>query len=334
MNPKLNEIHARLRTPKTDDGRIPFHPILMMHASHVSGMTYEELMRDHKKLVAANLKCLELYDHDAVSVISDPYRETAAFGAAIRFAGNDSPSAEKIVHDRTDIDRLSLPDVYAHERTLDRIEGVLLFRRELGSRFPVIGWVEGPLAEAADLMGMSEAMMQMMLAPDDIHALCDKTLAMGKAFAAAQIEAGADIVGVGDAICSQIPPDMYESFAFDRHRELFDFIHEKGALVKLHICGDITHLLPLIAREGADILDIDWMVDMAAAHRAMGPDVMLSGNLDPVAVILEGDRERVGAAYETVRNSVPAENWILSGGCEIPMMTPQENMVLLRQLSL
>ena len=334
MSPKLEKTWMHLRTPKTGDGRIPFHPILMMHASYVAGFTYEELMRDHRKLVAANLKCLELYDHDAVSVISDPFREASAFGATIHFDGDSAPSAVKIVRDRSDIDRLSLPDVYAHERTLDRIEGVKLFRKELGDQFPVIGWVEGPLAEAADLMDMSEVMMQMMLDPDSIHTLCDKTLAMGKAFAEAQIEAGADIIGVGDAICSQIPPEMYETFAFARHKELFEYIHSKGALVKLHICGNITHLLPHIARENVDILDVDWMVDMAEAHRVVGNDVVLSGNLDPVSVVMNGNHDQIVAAYESVRDSLPAENWILSGGCEIPMLTSQDNMLLLRQLSL
>ncbi|GHV02731.1 hypothetical protein FACS1894159_11690 [Bacteroidia bacterium] len=333
MSTNLDRTRLQLRTPKTDDGRIPFHPILMMHAAYLNGHTYEEFMRDHRILVEDNLRALEVYDHDAVSVISDPFRETSAFGAKIHFDGNSSPRAEKLINSAADIEALQIPDVGRCERTLDRIEGVALFRQKLGARFPVIGWVEGALAEAADLMGMEDVMMQMMLDPGMVHGLCDKTQRVAEDFAVAQIDAGANIIGVGDAICSQIPPEMYAEFAFARQKELFRAIHERGALVKLHICGDIIHLLPYLAQLDVDILDVDHMVDMPDAYRTMGPEVMLCGNLDPVSVIMKGDRQLIRTKFEQVRAAIPLKNWIVMGGCEIPMFTPKENMTLLREIS-
>lgn len=332
-NKRLEKIHQILQTPKTTDGRIFFHPILMMHASKLNGQTYEDLMTDYKSLVSANMKCIELYDHDAVSVISDPYRETSAFGAKIYFNGDNSPKADKLIHSIEDVDSLANPDVYACERTLDRINGVKLFRELLGERFPIIGWVEGPLAEAADLAGMTEILMNMMIEPEMVHKLADKCLITAKDFALAQINAGANIIGVGDAICSQISEELYEEFAFSKHKELFDFIHSHGALVKLHICGNIKHLLPLIAQEDVDILDVDWLVDMADAHQILGENVVLCGNLDPVAVIMAGSKELIQEKYESIKTSIPAENWILMGGCEIPMNTPTDNMTFLREIS-
>lgn len=333
MSINLDRTHKQLQSGCSNDGRILFHPILMMHAAHQYRITYEEFMCDYRKLVAANLKCLELYDHDAVSVISDPFRETSAFGAKLHFQGNNSPRAEKLIRNSEDIKNLTNPDVYAHERTLDRIRGVELFRRELGTKFPVIGWVEGPLAEAADLMGMEDVLMNMIIEPDMVYSLTQKTLQTAKDFARAQIEAGANIIGVGDAICEQIAPDMYEMFSFPLHKELFEFIHAQGALVKMHICGNITHLLPLLAQEDIDILDVDWMVRLDEALKIMGTDTVLCGNLDPVAVIMNGDKELIRQKYEEAKASLPTENWILMGGCEIPMDTPPENIQWLRELS-
>ena len=303
MNKKLFRTHNALKTPKFSDGRMPFHPILMMHAAHMAGYTYEQFMRDHHILVESNMKCLELYDHDAVSVISDPFRETCAFGADIHFAGNASPSVNHIVRSLEDTLQLKCPDIYACERTFDRIQGVELFRRELGADFPVIGWVEGPLAEASDLMGMSEMMMEMMLNPEHIHILVEKTLQTAKDFAAAQIKAGANIIGVGDAVCSQISTELFIEFAFEAHKELFKFIHEQGALVKLHICGNITHLLPYLAQEDIDILDIDWMVDMKEAYIQMGAEIMLCGNFDPVSVIMSGTKEIIKQKFDELSQS-------------------------------
>lgn len=333
MNPKLERIHQYLQTPYTNDGRIYFHPILMMNAAHHFGKTYSEFMLDHRILVDANMKCLEMYGHDAVSVISDPYRETSAFGAKITFDGNNSPKAEKIIFNAEDVDRLVNPDVYKCERTLDRINGVKYFRELLGDKFPVIGWLEGPLAEAADLCGVSEALMNMMIEPEMLKSLMQKCLVTAKDFALAQIEAGANIIGVGDAVCSQISEDMYDEFCFHLHKELFEFIHEKGAIIKLHICGNITHLLPSLSKIDIDILDIDWMVDPVTAHDIMGKEVMICGNIDPVSVILNGDKKMIKEAYDRIYESIPRENWIMMAGCEIPTATPVENVAYMRELS-
>ena len=334
MNETLKRTHSFLQTPKTGDGRMYFHPILMRYASEISGKTYTEFMTDYRVLVETNMRCLELHDHDAVSVISDSYRETSAFGARITFDGNQSPKAEKLVNSPDDVLRLIPPDIYACERTLDRIQGVGYFREKLGPQFPVIGWVEGALAETADLSGVSETMMNMIMEPDmvkDIQQICQQT---AKDFATAQIKAGALIMGVGDAVCSQISLDMYDEFCLPLHQELFECIHSQGALVKLHICGNITHLLPSLAKTGVDILDIDWMVDMAEAHRMMGQEVMICGNLDPVAIIMEGSSQLIKEKYIETANKIPRENWIMMGGCEIPPSTPVENMNCLREISL
>jgi len=334
MNKKLQMIHALLQTPKTGDGRLYFHPILMMYASTQFGRTYTEFMTDYRVLVEANMRCLEMHDHDAVSVISDSYRETAAFGAKITFDGNQSPKAEKLIQSPADAAKLKCPNIYNCERTLDRIKGVGYYSELLGDQFPIIGWIEGPLAETADLVGVSETMMNMVMEPNmvqDIQHICLQT---AKDFAIAQINAGSNIMGVGDAVCSQISLAMYDEFCLPLHRKLFDFIHEQGALVKLHICGNITHLLPSLAKTGVDILDIDWMVDMAEAHRIMGNEVMICGNLDPVAVIMGGDQQTIKEKFTETANKIPRENWIMMGGCEIPAATPVENMNYLRKLSL
>lgn len=334
MNTKLERTHKMLATPKTNDGRYYFHPILMMHAATLYGKTYTEFMQDYRILVESNMELLEMYDHDAVSVISDPYREASAFGAKITFDGDSSPKADKLITCMEDVEKLEIPDVYACERTLDRINAVKLFREKLGNPFPVIGWIEGPIAEAADLCGVSETMMNMVMEPDMVKALMQKCLQMGKKFALAQIEAGANIIGVGDALCSQISEEMYDEFLLPLHKELFAFIHQHGAVVKLHICGNTTHILPSVALTDVDIVDIDWMVDIAEAHRILGDEIVVCGNLDPVSVVMDGTTEFINNKYEEVKSVIPRENWIMMAGCEIPRSTPIGNMKYLREISM
>jgi uroporphyrinogen-III decarboxylase len=252
--------------------RTLFRPILMHFAARFSGATYGEFASDHRILVNSNIRAMEYFDTDMVGLISDPYRETSAFGAKVSFPAEDVPRCENIlVKSLEDVRQLKNPDVYKCERTLDRIRGAELFHSELKGTVPVIGWIEGPLAEACDLAGISEMLMHMMEDSVFSNVLMDKCVITAKDFALAQLNAGCDIIGMGDAICSQIDPATYDLFVRERHREIIDFIHEKGGRVKLHICGDITHLLPSLAGLNIDIIDLDFAVDMQHARNVSRP---------------------------------------------------------------
>jgi len=52
-----------------------------------------------------------------------------------------------------------------------------------------------------------------------------------------------------------------------------------GAFVRLHICGNITHLLPGIVTLGVDVLDVDHLVDLALVRQQVGAHVALPGNI-------------------------------------------------------
>lgn len=66
-------------------------------------------------------------------------------------------------------------------------------------------------------------------------------------FALAQIEAGADMIGTGDAAASIISPAMYQEFALPYEKLVIDAIHNAGSYVKLHICGNTQKHLPYMA---------------------------------------------------------------------------------------
>jgi len=314
-----------------EGGRKLFWPILMHFAARQSGFTYGEFASDYRALVKANLDALERYDMDMVCLISDPYRETSAFGAPVEFIPEGVPRCMRlIIKDYEDVRALKNPDVSRCERTLDRIlAGEALFKATKGE-VPLIGWIEGPLAEACDLAGVDNMLMQLMTDPDFSNLLMDKCLRTAKDFARAQIEAGCNIMGVGDAICSQISREMYDIFIRERHRELFSYIHGLGALVKLHICGDISHLLASIAGTGADIVDLEWQVDLENAYQILGPGTIRCGNINPVYI----QDTPPGLICEKSRQICVSEKdrrFILSGGCEITVNTAPDQLLAMRR---
>jgi MtaA/CmuA family methyltransferase len=308
-----------------------FHPILMHFAARYAGYSYREFATDHRALVESNLKCLEDFETDAVGLISDPYRETSAFGAGLSYPEEGVPRCNgPIVGSVEDIVALKNPDVYRAARTLDRIRAGELLWKHTGGRVSVIGWIEGPLAESCNLAGVNEVLLKLYMDPDFIRRLIDRVMVTAKDFARAQVEAGCGIIGVGDAICSQVSAENYRDFVKERHNELFAYIHSLGARVKLHICGNITHLLEDVRDTEPDIVDIDWMVDMERANTVLGPGITRCGNLDPVAVIQDKEPESVRREAKELCRGEQGRNFILSGGCEITVNTAPANLKAMR----
>jgi MtaA/CmuA family methyltransferase len=144
-------------------------------------------------------------------------------------------------------------------------------------------------------------------------------------FAVAQIKAGADAVGVGDAASSLIGPDLYRQYVLPFQQKLFAAIHEAGGIVKLHICGNTKKHLEYMAQSGADIIDVDWMVPLEQAREIVGPDITLCGNIDPSAVLLQGSPQDVAkAAKQCIKAG--GKKFILMPGCEVPPATPEQNI--------
>jgi uroporphyrinogen decarboxylase len=80
-----------------------------------------------------------------------------------------------------------------------------------------------------------------------------------------------------------------------------------------------------MAESGADIIDLDWMVDIKNAAEIYGEYPLICGNFDPVQVMLDGTPEDVyQAAQFCLQNG--GTRLISGAGCEIPTGTPHENL--------
>ena len=317
---------------ETVDGYIPFQPILMHFAARLNGSTYGQFASDYKVLVESNIKALNEFDLDWVELISDPYRETSAFGAKIEYIPEGVPKClAPVIKTINDVHSLVNPDVYKASRTLDRIKGAELYQKLLHGTVPVFGWIEGPLAEACDLVGVSDMLVMLMIDPDFSNLLMDKCMVTAKAFALAQINAGCDVIGIGDAICSQIETDLYDRFVKQRHLELVKYIHSLGCRTKMHICGNISHLLHSLKDLELDILDLDWQISFDDAHKIMGANVALCGNINPVIIQNSTANELTQLTLSLIRHE-RGKKYILSGGCEITVLTLHQNIKAMRMV--
>ncbi|MEK7415842.1 MAG: uroporphyrinogen decarboxylase family protein [Planctomycetota bacterium] len=304
---------------------LPRIPILMQFAAEHIGSNYGAFASDHRVLVEANIACAEEFGFEQVSCICYA-REAAAFGNEVEFV-NDGPPRFRhyVLEDNRDIAQLSAQPPEECPHTRDLIDAVRLYRQRVGDHYSVLGWVEGPAAAAADLRGVSTYLLDMMDEPEWCEELMNRCVAYAIDFARAQIAAGADTIGVGDAIASQVSARLYTKLILPLERKLVDAIHAAGARVRLHICGNITHILPGIATLGVDLIDIDHMVDLATARKILGPRIVLVGGIDPVTAILNADPETIRRSTVAAAQQAHAP-YCVAGGCEIPSRTAAANL--------
>ena len=301
-------------------------PILMAWAAHFIGHTYRDYYLDGDVLVEAQLEVTHAFNLDQVSAISDPWREASAYGMEFTYPPDGVGQPKNVlIKTRGDISQIKPFDITGAERTKQRIESVQKMAAEVGRTHSVLGWVEGPLAEYSDLRGVENAMLDLIDEPD-IFAEAGETIIQNQVtFALAQIEAGADMVGIGDSAASLISPSMYAQLVLPLEQKLIAAIHEAGAAVKLHVCGDISNIVGDMAKSGTDIIDVDWMVPLAEAREHAGPDVTLCGNFNPAGVLLKGSPEEVAQDARDCLKAVP-DKFILMPGCEVPPGTPEQNL--------
>lgn len=311
---------------------LPQMPITMMFAADQIGVKYGEYTADYRKLVEAQIRTAEEFDFDYVSCISDPTREAADCGAAIQFFDDQPPAVDENnarLADKTALARLKLPDPLGGGRMHDRVKAAALFREKVGGERLIEGWIEGPCAEAADLRGINTLMLDFYDDPAFVREMFDFILEMELAFAKAQVEAGIDLMGVGDAAASLVGPQIYEEFVWPYEKRMFDALHQMGTRIRLHICGNISRILEPIGRLGCDFVDVDYMVSLAKARDEMGPDQVLAGNIDPVAVLRNGTPESITEALRQCHRQAGGR-YIVAAGCEVPRDTPPENVLALR----
>ena len=307
--------------------RVPVFPLLMSFAASRHGVTYRQYASSGHALAEAQLKVRETFDLDAITACSDAFRISADLGSEMIFPEDTPPfAARPLVREDADLDRLVRPDpVRPGSRMADRVQAAREMAHAVGDTCLVLGWVDMPFAEACSVCGVSQFLLLLSDRPALAHRLLEFLTEIVIAFSLAQLEAGALMVGAGDAAASLISPSMYREFALPYEQRVCAAIHARNGLVKLHICGNTGRLLDDMIHSGADLFNVDHLVDFSSACETYGAaGKCFKGNLNPVADMLQATPEQCQQlAHERLRTAA-GKAYMLSAGCEVPAAVTDE----------
>jgi MtaA/CmuA family methyltransferase len=309
---------------------LAFMPITMMFAARHIGEKYGRYALDHRIMAEAQLRTAADFGFDHVSGITET-REAPDCGAKVQLF-EDQPWAmnesNALLVEKSDLARLESPDPREATHMRDRLDGLALLKNRAGEEKIVEGWVEGPCGASADLRGINRLMLDFYDDPAFVRDLFDFVLELALRFGKAQVEAGADLIGIGDPAASLVGPHVYEEFVWPYERRLVDGLHKAGARVRLHICGNTRRMLEAIGRLECDIVDIDSSVPVREAREKMGTKQVLLGGIDPVRALQNGTPQQVVEAVAECHRQAGAR-FIVGAGCEVPPDTPPENLLAL-----
>lgn len=304
-------------------------PLVKQFCTIQTDQRYGQYSQDHRVLTRCQIELNDQCPLDGFNVMGYPYREAGDCGMPIEFPENGQPIARgPLVRSEEDLDRITWADPRTGPLMSDRIAAIARFKQERPDMV-VIGAVESPFALAATFMGLEPMMLALYDQPPLLDQLVERIEPLTIAFADAQIDAGADMMFMGDSIASQIGPDFYVRYAQASEKRIVAAVQRRGVPMRLHICGDLTPLIDHAADTGARMIDVDYAVDLAFACQRIGErnaEAFVVGNFDPVSVLLTGTPDDVrNACRGCEQQAAGFDRFILSPGCEVPPETPLAN---------
>lgn len=232
---------------------------------------------------------------DAAIIFSDILVMPEAMGMKLELVESIGPRFDRPIRTRDDIVALKIPDP---ERELRFVMDALgAAKRSLGGRVPLIGFAGSPWTLATYMIegGGSRDFRytkQMMLDdPETFTLLLDKLATAVRLYLEAQIGAGADAVQIFDTWGGALAPDHYRRFSLDYLFKIVSTMNRNGSPVIVFSKG-ANHSLKDLGDIGADVVGIDWTVDIADVRNLIGDRVAIQGNLDPSALYASPTRIR------------------------------------------
>lgn len=287
----------------------------------LTGCHMPEVHHDAEKLVTLLAANHEILGFDAVSFIINYFNEPAALGCRMNW-GNERELPVYLSHPWVKIEDAVIPDdLLKREPIATSLKAVRIAKRKYGT-VAVLGKVMGPFSMVQVMHGIENTMLDLISNPEQIKHFLRIATDILIRYGNAQFEAGADTLAIGEggAGSNMLSPHMHEQFLLEVHRHLIQNLH--GPTI-MHICGDITSRLYLLAETGLTCFNFDWAIKPEAMKKLSLGKFRIMGNVN-TSDLLRGKPEQI---EKQVILALKAGVDIISPGCAVSPECPNVNFL-------
>ncbi len=298
-----NVEHAFLRACRGESA--PFTPVwLMRQAGRYlpeyrrvrERLSFLDLCRDSQTAAEVTVGTVRKLGVDAAIIFADILLPLLPMGLGLEFAKGEGPHIERPVRGIADIERL--PNVSVAETLAFVGETIALTKAELRGSVPVIGFAGAPFTvasyaiEGGSSRNFTETKMLMYREPRVWHGLMAYITELTSAYLQMQIDAGADAVQLFDSWVGCLSPGDYVDYVLPYTQQVVASVRSSVPVIYF---GTMTAgLLDVIRMTGADVVGVDWRVDLDEARGRLGENIAIQGNFDPVKLFAEPAEIRKG----------------------------------------
>ena len=253
-----------------------------------AGNSFMGLATNPQYATEVTLQPLDRYPLDAAILFSDILTVPDAMGLGLSFGAGEGPRFAHPVRDEAAVAALQVPDMDKLRYVFDAVTSI---RRALNGRVPLIGFSGSPwtlgcyMVEGAGSDDYRLVKTLMYSRPDLMHRILAVNAEAVTLYLNTQIDAGAQAVMVFDSWGGVLADGAFQRFSLDYTRRVVQGLKRHtadGAPVPVIVfTKGGGPWLEEIAAIGADVVGLDWTVNLSKARAAVGDRVALQGNLDP-----------------------------------------------------
>ena len=241
---------------------------------------------------------VEILGVDAAIIFSDILVIPEAMGMRLEMVESRGPVFPSPLRSRDDLRALKELDPEKDLRYV--MDALAAAKRALNGRVPLIGFAGSPwtlatyMVEGKGTKDFGRIKRMMLDEPELLKELLALLAAGIRRYLEAQLAAGADAVQIFDTWGGVLDPDHYRRFSLDPMFDIVSTMRREGAPVIVFSKG-ANHALGDLADIGADVVGLDWTVDIGRARAEIGDRVALQGNMDPSFLYAEPEQIRAQA---------------------------------------
>ena len=295
--PLQNDLFLRAFT----DERLPRPPVWLMRqagrylpeyrATRSKAGGFMDLCRSPSFCAEVLLQPLERFDLDAAILFSDILTVPDAMGLGLSFGMGEGPRFARPLCDEAAIKALVVPDMSLLHYVFDAVAECKRALNQNGwQRVPLIGFSGSPFTLAcymiegggsADAFPLTRRMM--LQRPELFQHVLDVNVTAVTAYLVGQVEAGANALMLFDTWGGLLAPRLYRELSLAPMQRIVTALKAKFPNIPVVIFSrGAAHSVAAIAASGAQGLGVDWQSDLVDLRAAVGPNVTLQGNFDPL----------------------------------------------------
>jgi uroporphyrinogen decarboxylase len=248
-------------------------------------VSFEELCRRPDLCAEVTRQPIDRFGLDAAILFSDILTVFDAMG--VRVAFEPAPVVAEPVRTAADVARLRFGRADDHLGYV--YDAVVACKKELADRVPLIGFCGAPFTTASYMVeggGSKEFLHTKRMAltePALFGGLLESITTVLVEYLAGQVRAGVDALQIFESWGGALAPEDYRVHVLPHLGRLVREAKGYGVPVILFVRGNAS-LLEQTKDLGADVLGIDWGIELHRAIEVVGADKVVQGNLDPIAL--------------------------------------------------